>query len=87
MPLLIGCKIGLDRGPRSGSDLQPADECERRDLTAIGNSGQLALKETDVRLEVVSRTHLNEKKVVAASLGFLARDVLREKGLSASEKL
>ena len=53
----------------------------RRDLTSLGNSGQLALEETNVRLKAVSKPYLNGEKVVAASLGFLARGVLHEEGL------
>ena len=55
------------------SDLQPADECERRDLfTAIRDFGKLALKDVDVRFETVSLPHLDEEEVMVILLGLLA---------------
>ena len=55
-------------------DLQPADECECRDvLTAVGDLSQLALEVTDVGFEVVVLHHLDGEKMVVVPLGFLAR--------------
>ena len=60
--------------------LQPVDERECRYVfTTVGDLGELALEEVDVRLEVVALSHLNIKKVVAILLGFSARGILSEK--------
>jgi len=49
----------------SGGDLQPADECECRDiLVVVVYFGQLILEEANVRLEIVEWSHLDGEEVV-----------------------
>ena len=61
------------------TDLQLADECECRDvLTTVVDLGQLALKVTDARFEVVALPHLDGEKMVVVPLSLLARCVLVE---------
>jgi len=65
------------------SDLQPTDECERRDLfTTIRDFGKLALKEVDVGFEAVSLPHLNREEVMVILLDLLARGVSDKKCFS-----
>jgi len=60
-------------------DPQPADECEcRYFLTAIGNLGELVLKEVDVGFEAIFWPHFDGKKVMVTPLGFLASSILCE---------
>ena len=60
-------------------DLQPTDECKRRDvLTVVGDLGQLASKVSDVGFEIVVLSYLDGKKVVVVSLGLTSRCVLGE---------
>ena len=62
------------------SNLQPTDECERRDLfTAIRDFDKWALKEVDVRFEAVSLPHLDREEMMVILLGLLARGVLCKK--------
>jgi len=59
--------------------LQPADECECRDIfTAIWDLGQLALEVADVRFEAVALPHLDGEKMMVVPLSFLMRCVLGE---------
>ena len=68
--------------------MQPANECERRNLfTAVGDSGQLALEETGIKLEAVSRPHLDGEKVVDASLKFWREAYCARKASVTSKKL
>ena len=61
-------------------DLQPTNKCECRDvLTAVGELGELAFGEIDVRFEVVVLPHLDGEEVMVVLLGFPARGVLRKK--------
>ena len=65
------------------SDLQPTDECERRDLfTTIRDFGKLALKEVDVGFEAVFLPHLNGEEVMAILLDILVRGVSGKKCFS-----
>ena len=60
-------------------NLQPADECECRDiLTIVGNFDQLALEVTYVGLEAVALSHFDSEEVVVILFGLLARGVLSE---------
>jgi len=50
-------------------DLQPADECECRDiLTAVRNLGKLALGVDDEGLEAITLPHLNKEEMVVVLL-------------------
>ena len=51
------------------------------------NFGQLALKVTDVRFEVVALPHFDSKKVVVVLLGLSARGLLSKERLVTSSKL
>ena len=63
-------------------NLQPADECECRDIfTIIENLGKLVLEVANVRLEVVSCSHFDVEKVVVILLGFLMGGILGEERL------
>jgi len=63
-------------------NLQPADECECRDvLTAIGDLGLFALKVANVGFDVVALPHLNSENVVVVLFSLLARCVLGEERL------
>jgi len=68
--------------------LQPTDEykCQYL-LTTVGDLGELALKEIDVVIEVISWPHLDGEEVVTTPLGFLASSVLCEEDPVTSEKL
>jgi len=64
------------------SNLQPTDECERRDLfTAIRDFDMWDLKEVDVELEDVSLPYLDGEEVMAILLVLLARGILGEECL------
>jgi len=65
----------LYRGERHAT----ANERECRDVfTAVGDLGELALDEANVRLEAVILPHLDGEEVVAILLGLLTRGVLSE---------
>jgi len=65
------------------SDVQYTDERECRYLlTTVGDLGVMVPKEVDVRLEVVSRPHLDGEEVVNTPLGFLESGILSEEGLN-----
>ena len=52
-------------------NLQPADECEYRDiLTAIGKLGHLALKVANKGLEALTLPYFDREEVVVVFLGF-----------------
>jgi len=54
--------------------LQPADECECRDvLITVRDLGQLVLEVADIRFDVVALPHLDGEKVVVVPLSFPAR--------------
>jgi len=57
-------------------DLQPADERECRDVLTAGGHGQLALKVSDIRFEVVALPHLDDEKMVVILLSFPMRCIL-----------
>ena len=65
------------------TDLQPADECECRDIfTAVENFSQLALKVDDVGLEAITLPHFDGEKVVVILLDLLTGGILSEECLS-----
>ena len=70
------------------SGLQPADECEcRYFFTAIGDLGELVLKEVDVGFEAISWPHFDGDEVMTTPLGFLTSSILCEEGFVTFEKL
>jgi len=57
--------------------LQPADECEYRDiLTTVENFDQLALRVADIGFEVVNLSHFDSENVVVVLLDLPARGIL-----------
>ena len=63
-------------------DLQPADECECKDIyTAVGNLGKLTLKIADVGLESITLPHLCGEYVMVVLLCLPTRGVLSEECL------
>ena len=64
-------------------DLQLADECKcKYILTAVGNFGQLDLEVANIRLEVVTMSHLDREEVMIVLFGFSVGGVLGEKYFS-----
>ena len=63
-------------------NLQSAEERECRYIfTVVENFGQLALKVTDVRLEVITLPHFDEEEMVVIFLGLPVGGVLSEERL------
>ena len=64
------------------SNLQPVDECERRDIfTVIGHLGKLILEVADVRLETATVTHFDSDEAVVVLIGLSAGGILGDKCL------
>ena len=53
----------------------------QRHLIALGNFGQLALKVTNVGLEIITLPHFNKEEAVVILLGLSAGGILVEKCL------
>jgi len=50
-----------------------ADECKSGEIfTAVMHFDQLTLKETNIRLETVERSYLNEKEMIVVLLELMA---------------
>jgi len=56
-------------------------------LSAVGDFGELALEEVDIKFEVISWPHFDEEEVVTSALDFLASSILCEDDLDGLQEV